>query len=127
MFVWLDGVKVAPLGPLRVILRLSPFRTPAKVNQMVIFGSVVAKLVTAWGCAEVQAAVAIFVMTGEPTNVAAPVPPPAPVTAKVSVVRVLVPFQTSRRLQVPAVSGRGSPAFVSHGSKQKEPALGRAA
>ena len=115
------------MGPLRVILRLSPFRTPAKVNQMVIFGSVVAKLVTAWGCAEVQAAVAIFVMTGEPTNVAAPVPPPAPVTAKVSVVRVLVPFQTSRRLQVPAVSGRGSPAFVSHGSKQKEPALGRAA
>ena len=64
-----------------------------------------------------QAGVAIFVITGEPTNVAAPVPP-APVTVNVRVVNVLVPFQTNRRLQVPAVNVKGSLAFVSQGSKQ---------
>ena len=123
----LAGTREAPFGPFAVTLTLSPFRSPAKVNQIVIFESVVEKVFAAAGGFEVQAGEAILVITGEPTTVAALEPPPAPVTAKVSVASVLDPFQTNRTLQVPGVNIRGSLAFVSQGSKQNDPPLGSAA
>lgn len=114
----LAGTRVAPFGPFAVTLTLSPLRSPARVNQIVMFGSVVEKLAAATGGFEVQAEAAILVMTAEPSSVAAPVPPPDPVTANGIVVNMVVPFQTNRTLHVPAVNAKGSLAFVSHGSKQ---------
>ena len=122
----LAGTKVAPFGPFAVTLTLSPFRSPARVNQIVIFGSVVEKVLAATGGFEVQAGAAILVITGEPTTVAALEPPLDPVIAKERVASVLVPFQTNRTLHVPAVNVRGSLALVSQGSKQKDPPFGSA-